>query len=363
MKILHVISHFGIRSGAARLVASLIPYQIESGHEVGIVSLSNILPSYADAMEKIGCHFYALLNEGKVPKHNPKLIFKLMPFIKSYDVVHVHLFPALYLVVAAKMLTHAKCALVVTEHSTLNNRQGKAWIKPFERFIYHRYDAIISITDAVKNNLHRFVDSQLLVETIANGIDIISIRNANPVPRMSLGIPDNTFLVIQVAGFRPEKDQLTLIKALKRLPNYYHVMFVGEGATLPEHQQKVTEWGLINRVHFLGLRQDVPALLKTADLVVMSSHYEGFGLAAVEGMAAGKPVIASDVSGLKEVVQGAGILFPVHDDRILADEIFRLLENKDYQERVIKACSERVLKYDIRTMASKYNEVYKRIIL
>lgn len=362
MKILHVINHFGIRSGAARLVASLIPYQIKLGHEVGIVSLSNVLPSYADEMKKIGCRYYALLNKERDSKRNPQLILKLIPFIKSFDVVHVHLFPALYWVVAAKILTRARCRLVVTEHSTLNNRQGKTWLRPFEQFIYHHYDAIITITDAVKNHLHEFVDPYLEIETIVNGIDLVSFCDAKPLSRKSLGIPDDVILVTQVAGFRPQKDQLTVLKAIKRLPDNIHAMFIGVGVTLAEHIHKAQEMGLSGRVHFVGLRHDVPALLKTSDIVVMSSHFEGFGLAAVEGMAAGKPVIGSDVPGLQEVVQGAGILFPAHDDKILADDILKLSTDKSYVEGVINRCLSRAREYDIKIMAQKYDSIYQRII-
>ena len=362
MRILHVINHFGINSGAARLVASLIPCQIELGHQVDLISLSEESPSYVEAMGKIGCHCHTLLGKCDDPKRKPQLIFKLIPFMKSYDIVHVHLFPSLYWVAIAKMLSRAKCMLVVTEHSTLNNRQGKTWIKPFERFIYRQYDAVIAITDAVKENLHRFVDAHLAVDVILNGIDLASFREAKAVSRDSLDIPEGVILVTQVAGFRPPKDQLTVLRALKRLPCNVHLMFVGTGSTLEDHMRKTQEMGLSGSVHFVGLRQDVPALVKTSDIVVMSSHFEGFGLAAVEGMAAGKPVIGSDVPGLLEVIQGAGIVFPVHDDKILAEEILRLSKDRDYREDVTKKCSIRAGDYDIWIMAKKYDEVYRGLM-
>lgn len=282
--------------------------------------------------------------------------------MKSYDIVHVHLFPSLYWVAIAKILSRAKCMLVVTEHSTLNNRQGKILIKPFERFIYRRYDAVIAITDAVKEHLYRFVDDSLRIDTIFNGIDLVSFREAKAISRDSLDIPEDAVLVTQVAGFRPPKDQLTVLRALKRLPDRVHLMFVGTGLTLEDHVRKTQEMGLSERVHFVGLRHDVPALIKTSDIVVMSSHFEGFGLAAVEGMAAGKPVIGSDVPGLLEVIQGAGVVFPVHDDKILAEEILRLSEDGNYLEDVIKKCFIRAGDYDIWIMAKKYDEVYRRLM-
>lgn len=361
MKILHIINHFGIGSGAARLVASLIPCQIEQGHQVDLIALSDAPPTYAKDMKQYGCHCFLLSNKYE-PKYKPQLIIKLIPYLKQYEVVHVHLFPSIYWVAIAKMLCGAKCRLVLTEHATLNNRQGKRWIKPLERFVYHRYDAIIAISNGVKEYLHRFVDERLSVETIFNGICLERFRKAEPLSRTELGIPDETVLLIQVAGFRPEKDQLTLMRAQTRLAKNFHVMFVGTGETLEIHKQKAHELGLSERIHFMGLREDVPTLIKSSDIVVMSSHFEGFGLAAVEGMAAGKPVIGSDVPGLLEILQGGGIVFPVHNDKVLANEILRLSQEKVYAENVINKCSVRVKEYDIRIMADRYNEVYKRII-
>ena len=187
-------------------------------------------------------------------------------------------------------------------------------------------------------------------------------QNAVPISRIRLGIPDNVVLLIQVARFHEQKDQLTLLKAMRKLSKKFHVIFVGAGDTLDMHKQKAEEYGISERVHFMGVRQDVPALMKASDIVVMSSHFEGFGLVAVEGMAAGKPVIASGVPGLQEVIQGAGVVFPVHDDTVLANEILHLSKDKSYANEIINKCRKRADEYDIRFMAEKYNKIYKRIV-
>ncbi|WP_302613913.1 glycosyltransferase, partial [uncultured Bacteroides sp.] len=134
------------------------------------------------------------------------------------------------------------------------------------------------------------------------------------------------------------------------------------GDTLYMHQQKVIELGLENRVHFLGLRQDVPTLVKTSDILVLSTNFEGFGLVAVEGMAAGKPVIASNVPGLKEVVNGAGILFPAKDDDCLAREIEHLFKDEDYRNIIAKRCLQRAMKYDVKFMIEKYLLIYNECL-
>ena len=109
--------------------------------------------------------------------------------------------------------------------------------------------------------------------------------------------------IFMVAGFRYQKDQPTAINSLKFLPKNYHLFLVGDGPECNKCQQLVNEQNLSERVHFLGKRSDVASLLKSADICVISSHWEGFGLAAVEGMAAGKPVVASNIPGVAEVVR------------------------------------------------------------
>ena len=114
-------------------------------------------------------------------------------------------------------------------------------------------------------------------------------------------------------------------------------------------------------VRFLGLRTDIPQLLQAADIIVMSSHWEGFGLVAVEGMASGRPFIASDVDGLREVVGQAGVLFPRGDDEALAQTIRQLCEHPDEYREVALRCQEKAQQYDISVTASKYLELYPEL--
>ena len=102
-------------------------------------------------------------------------------------------------------------------------------------------------------------------------------------------------------------------------------------------------------------------VLKSADVVALSSHFEGFGLAAVEGMAAGKPVVASDVDGLHEIVAGNGVLFPHGDAVALADVIKKLCNDKVEYEAVAGRCQAKAKQYDISLMAANYDEVYRSL--
>ena len=91
----------------------------------------------------------------------------------------------------------------------------------------------------------------------------------------------------------------------------------------------------------------------------MSSHFEGLSLSSIEGMSVGKPFIASDVDGLREVVKDAGILFKHQDEKELAEAILKLSHNKDIYKSTADQCLTRALKYDITFMAQQYWQVYK----
>ena len=122
------------------------------------------------------------------------------------------------------------------------------------------------------------------------------------------------------------------------------------------------ELGLQKRVLFLGIRTDVARLLKTASVSIVSSHWEGFGLAAVEGMAVMKPVIATNVPGLSNVVKGAGILFEKGNEKELASKINELLNDQYYYNAVAEAGFERAKQYDINSMVDKLIGSYRRML-
>ena len=112
----------------------------------------------------------------------------------------------------------------------------------------------------------------------------------------------------------------------------------------------------------LGVRNDVSEQLALSDVVVLSSHWEGLSLSSIEGMASGRPFIASDVDGLREVVQGAGILFEHGNHEQLANEIRRLCENPDYYAEVARRCQKRASQYDISIMAQQYHDLYQTLM-
>ena len=166
-----------------------------------------------------------------------------------------------------------------------------------------------------------------------------------------------------VAGFRKQKNQDTIIRALSLLDkDKFEVWFAGIGIRMGEVLCLSQSLGVSDRVRFLGVRTDIPNVLKAADIIVMSSHWEGLSLSNVEGMSAHKPFIASDVNGLREVTKGYGILFPHEDAVALAKEINHLAIDETYYKEVAERCYNRSLEFDISKTVAGYNSVYQTLM-
>lgn len=359
MKVLQVINSLGT-GGAEKLIIDSLPVYMEKGVQIELLLLdSRETPFLRKFKTSSNCKIHSI---GAGSAYNPKYILKIIPFLKKFDLVHVHLFPALYWVGIARILSFSKVKLIFTEHNTSNKRRNLWVFKIFDRIIYSFYDKIVTIANEVDRNLRQHLKCNTSkFELIENGINLVSYRNAIPLLKAEFFEKDDTIL-IQVSSFRAQKDQPTLIRALKLLPENFKLLLVGKGPLKEENEQLVEKLDLSSRVIFCGIREDVPSLLKTADLVVLSSHHEGLSLSSIEGMASGKPFLASDVPGLTEVVEGAGILFPEGDEKSLANELLKLSENPEYYKKIAASGLKRSQKFDIEVMVDKYIDSYHRIL-
>lgn len=177
-----------------------------------------------------------------------------------------------------------------------------------------------------------------------------------------LSMKGNRKAILMVAGFRDAKDQDTIVKALSNLDKEkFEVWFAGVGERMEEVKQLAVSLNVSDRVRFLGLRTDIPNVLRAADIIIMSSHWEGLSLSNVEGMSAHKPFIASDVNGLREVTKDYGLLFPHEDATTLAQVINSLADDEAYYNEIAERCYNRALEFDISKMVAGYDQVYKDV--
>lgn len=345
MRILHVITSLEI-GGAQRLLADLLPLQAVS-ENVSLLVYERVYNDFEKKLEQAGINILCL-NEHNF--HNPNVIFRMRKLFYDYDLVHAHLFPTIYWASLAARGLDVK--LVYTEHSTSNSRRNKWYFRPIERFMYGRYDRIISISQQTQDALTFWLgrhDERFVV--INNGVDTKKIASV----KMSV-IPKS---LIMVSRFASSKNQETVIRAMEYIDKEATLRFVGDGENRKNCENLAQKIGVADRVQFLGSRSDVPELVASSYIGIQSSNWEGFGLTAVEMMAAGKPVIATNVDGLKQVVEGAGEIFNVGDASELASRVNYLLKDREYYQIVAQKCIRRALAYDISVMSEEYLTLYR----
>lgn len=348
MRILHVISSMEV-GGAQRLLSDLLPILKQQGFDVSLLVLKSTDSVFSKKIADAGVKIISLDVRSF---RNPFLAIKLRHIINQYDIVHAHLVHSLYLCsIAARGL---ETKLIYTEHSTLNNRRGKSYLRGIEKLIYNRYDKLISISQKVQDALQDWLQSNdKRFDVINNGVDIntFAALHKEKIPKS----------LIMVSRFASSKDQKTVIRALTYLKENIILRFVGDGENLEQCRHFANVCGLNSKVQFLGTRTDVAELIAESCIGIQSSKWEGFGLTAVEMMAAGLPVIATDVDGLKQVVEGAGVLFPVGDAFALSDHIRHILNDKVFYEELSIASKRRASLYDISIMSRKYTELYQSV--
>lgn len=356
MKILHVISNL-CTGGAERLVTELLPRFKQDGIEADVLLFDGTDTPFKKKLLDAGVIVFELSKGGSV--YNPLNIFRLISYFKKYDIVHTHgTAPQLFAAVGSVLCS---VVLVTTEHTTSNRRRGWKWYAPIDRWMYTRYKKIICISDKTELCLKKHLRKNLpTICIVNNGIDTGTFFNAQPDAKFCTIYKDYKRMIM-VSRFAPAKDQKTVIRTIKILPEDYHVFFVGDGPTKPDCEELTMELEVSDRVHFLGIRSDIPQLLKSCDIAILSSHWDGFGLAAVEGMAAHKPVIASNVDGLREVVSKAGLLFEHENTKDLAEKILSLSEDPEYYMQIADNCFNRAKEYDISFMVKSYESVYKEL--
>lgn len=355
MKILQVITSLST-GGAEKIVVELSLALKALGHEVDVCVFSGGNTLFKNKLVDGGCKVIEFSKKNNV--YSIKNLIHLKRLIHNYDIVHTHnTSPQLYAAIAS-LFTNVK--LITTEHSTNNRRRKWSWYKFIDRWMYGRYDHVVCISEIAEKKLKEYIFlDNVNISTINNGVDVRKFANAEPVPAL---LESDFFHVVMIAGFREAKDQDTLIKAISLLPSNFKLWLVGDGIRRPELEKQVTDLGVSTRVTLMGLRSDVPNILKSADVVVMSSHWEGLSLSNIEGMASGKPFVASDVNGLREVTKGYGILFPHEDAQALATVIQKLHDDRAYYQQVANSCYQRALQFDISKMVDGYLKVYNQLI-
>jgi glycosyltransferase involved in cell wall biosynthesis len=358
MRVLQTITTLNL-GGAETMLCELGPSLRQLGVNVDIMCLSTPEGLLEPELAQKG------LTASHTTAASPYSPFQILGLKKrlsevKYHLIHSHLFPAQLWTAVGSQFAQVNVPLVTTEHSTWNRRRRK-YFKPLDRWMYSRYAAIACIGATTESALQDWLpERRLPTKVVPNGINLERFAHMLR-DRDNVRSGKAVTTLICVASLNPRKGQEVLLRAASLLPET-EVVLVGEGPGRADLERLTHELGIVQRVRFLGNRRDVPELLAASDIYIQPSQWEGFGIAAVEAMAVGLPVVASNVPGLRDVVSEAGLLFEPGSVTGLRDCIAGLIRNPELQSRLSSLAKSRAQQFSIAHTAVEYLKLYESVL-
>ncbi|CNH21101.1 WbcN protein [Yersinia thracica] len=362
LNLLYIITGLGM-GGAEQQVCLLADKMVNDGHNVMIISLTG--ETIVKPRENITIKN---LNMGKSLLGLLSSLLKVKKIVKEFspDVVHSHMFHANIFSRFLRILVKIPC-LVCTAHNT--NEGNK-----FRMLMYRWTDKLASIStnvskEAVDIFIHKGASFPGRMIAIPNGIDIDRFKYSPETrffKRNEFNINDNIPMLLSVGRLTEAKDYPNLLYAYSLLLKNKNTFgksllyIVGVGHLQSELETLVESLNIKDNVHFLGIRTDVFELMCAADIFILSSAWEGFGLVVAEAMACERVIVATDSGGVKEVVGDCGELVPVKDNVALSEAILKMLMLSDAEKRVLGVFArERIIKNNsIDNIVNKWLNIY-----
>ena len=285
----------------------------------------------------------------------------------KYDIVHVHTPIASFLTRFA--LKNYDVKIIYTAHG-FHFFKGSPLINwiiyyPLERLAAHWTDRMVTINDEDFERAKTF--------KLRNNGDVILMHGVGINPkeyalsefnrdeyRKSIGVEKNDFMLLILADINKNKNHIRVIKAIKELiknDDHIKVICAGEGPLRSELSKKVVELGLEDKIKFLGFRRDVKELINSSDCVGLFSMREGLPKSLMEAMCCGKPLIASNIRGCRDIAgnKNVGILVNPNDYKSILNGLKKIINNK-YNFKIIK---KEVEKYNLNRVLKEVYEIHE----
>ncbi len=346
----------------------------DRGHQVHFVS--NSLPARLDVFrENLYFHEVSMVHY-PLFEHSPYVLAltgKLVEVVREQklDLLHVHY--AIPHATAAHLAREIlagqgiRVKVITTLHGTDITLVGKdPNYAPVVSFAIQQSDAVTAVSDFLRDETHRYFDCRKKVITVPNFVDL---HRFTPSVRPGLRerfCPEGHRLLIHISNFRR-------VKRIDRVVEWFHrisdqvpstLLMVGDGPELPRAEQSVREGGLSGKVHFIGRQDPVESLLGVSDLLLLPSETESFGLAALEAMACGVPVMSSDAGGLPELIEDGlgGILVPENGQAQGIERAVALLSDPSRLDQFRQASIRRASNYSLERILPLYEALYRQVL-
>ena len=346
----------------------------DRGHQVHFVS--NSLPARLDVFrENLYFHEVSMVHY-PLFEHSPYVLAltgKLVEVVREQklDLLHVHY--AIPHATAAHLAREIlagqgiRVKVITTLHGTDITLVGKdPNYAPVVSFAIQQSDAVTAVSDFLRDETHRYFDCRKKVITVPNFVDL---HRFTPSVRPGLRerfCPEGHRLLIHISNFRR-------VKRIDRVVEWFHriseqvpstLLMVGDGPELPRAEQSVREGGLSGKVHFIGRQDPVESLLGVSDLLLLPSETESFGLAALEAMACGVPVMSSDAGGLPELIEDGlgGILVSENGQAQGIERAVALLSDPSRLDQFRQASIRRASNYSLERILPLYEALYRHVL-
>lgn len=354
IKVVHIIPTLDL-GGAERIAVDLVRFGNHDVFEFSVITIVGGGPLEAD-LRAAGIPYYSLkkmttLGLGMLVELT-QLLNRLEP-----DIVHTHLFGAHLWGQVASMLNRVPIMVASEQNTDVDLGELRTRVKQLLSF---SADTVIAASGAIRDFL--ITQGHIAEEKIVVIRNAIDTRAFLALPAPSFG---HTYKLLAIGRLMEQKGHDVLIEALSGLHDIpWELTIAGTGELLDDLSDLVTLHHLNDRVNFIGAVADVPALIAEHDVVVMPSRWEGIGLVVMEGMAAGRPVVASNVGGIPELIEHGktGILVQPENPHALAEALAWVWEHQDAARAIGARAREHArLQCDIKEMVAQYERVYAHL--
>jgi glycosyltransferase involved in cell wall biosynthesis len=365
VKVLHVTSTPEGIGGVEKLLLDLAPHYDRSHVEVWHCNLFDRAGGqgrFPTALKQTGLPYLEI--RGSRWHHLPAIIWSLRQAIRKQrvDVVHLHMVHGTVIGGFVGLFSRIP-RVVVTKHYVYRALPNRV-LRWLDRLFTNRADGVLAVSGYVRDDLVANGAERSRIQVIHNGMDLDAFDRLQAQPPEQLGAAAGELLIGCVGNLQPIKGHEYLVRAMPIIARSFpsaRLIIVGEGAEKQRLMDLAKALGVERAVTMAGFRTDVPAIMRQIDLCVQPSLQEAFGIVLLEAMAAGRPVVASNVEGIPEIVIDGitGLLVPPGEPAAIAQAVCALLADRETRMEMGRCGRAQVERqFDIRATVRRYEEVY-----